>query len=307
MESVLCRAFEMDSELKPGEPYDGGINVGMKRFIEAADTDCLENRNPEVIRRLVRFFKPLFWHYFRPVIQGLERIPEGAGMFVSNHNGALLMPDLFIFGMALHERFGMEGLPYGMGHQTGISFPLLHRLFLPIGAVRGSQKNAHTLLSDGHKLLIYPGGELDSMRSYWKRTRIVFGNRRGYLQIALREGVPIIPVVSSGGHETLVILNEGRWLAGALQLDRLLNLKTWPIVFCLPWGLWVGIPPPTSLSAHRSTSRSWSPYDSSETDQRPRRIQHTWRRAIGRSTPKWRLPSNNLSQSGAGGVNDDGS
>ena len=218
--------------------------VAIKPLINEADIDCLERRNPEVIHRLARIFKPLFWHYFRPEIQGLERIPEGAAMFVANHNGALLMPDLFIFGMALHERFGMDGLPYGMGHQTGIGFPLLHRLFLPIGAVRGSRENAHTLLACGHKLLVYPGGELDSMRSFRNRTRIVFGKRRGYLRIALRERVPIIPVVSSGGHETLVILNEGKWLARALQLDRLLSLKTWPIVFCLPWGLWVGVPPP---------------------------------------------------------------
>ena len=218
--------------------------TSMKTFIEAADTDCLENRNPEVIRRLVTFFRPLFWRYFRPVIQGLERIPEGPGLFVANHNGALLMPDLFIFGMALYERFGIEGLPYGLGHQTGIGFPLLNRLFLPIGAVRGSQKNAHPLLADGNRLLVYPGGELDSMRSFRHRNRIIFGNRRGYLQIALRERIPIIPVVSSGGHETLIILNEGKWLARALQLDRRMSLKTWPIVFCLPWGLWIGVPPP---------------------------------------------------------------
>ena len=42
------------------------------------------------------------------------------------------------------------------------------------------------------------------------------------------------------------------------------------------------------------------------TDQRQRRIQHTWRRAIDRSTPKWKLSSNNSSLSGDGGVNDDG-
>jgi 1-acyl-sn-glycerol-3-phosphate acyltransferase len=131
-----------------------------------------------------------------------------------------------------------------MGHQTGISFPLLNRILIPIGAVRGSGRNAHILLDRGEKLLIYPGGELDSMRSFRKRDRIIFGRRRGYLRIALREGIPIIPVVSSGGHETLIILNEGKWLARALQLDRRICLKTWPIVFCLPWGLWVGVPPP---------------------------------------------------------------
>ena len=216
----------------------------MKPFIKTTDIDCLENRNPELVHRLARFFKPLFWHYFRPEIQGLERIPEGAGMFVGNHNGALLMPDLFIFGIALHDRFGIDGLPYGMGHETGIGFPILHRLFLPIGGVRGSQQNAHLLLAAGEKLLVYPGGELDSMRSFGKRTRIIFGKRRGYIRIALRERVPIIPVVSSGGHETLIILHEGKWIAQALRLDRLLSLKTWPILFCLPWGLWVGVPPP---------------------------------------------------------------
>ena len=154
------------------------------------------------------------------------------------------MPDLFIFGIALYERFGIDGLPYGMGHQTGIGFPILHRLFLPIGAVRGSQQNAHHLLAAGARLLIYPGGELDSMRSFWNRKRIFFGKRRGYVRLALRERVPIIPVVSSGAHETLFILNDGRWLARALRMDRWLHLKTWPIVFCLPWGLWFGVPPP---------------------------------------------------------------
>jgi 1-acyl-sn-glycerol-3-phosphate acyltransferase len=216
----------------------------MKPFIKTTDIDCLENRNPELIHQLTGFFKPLFWHYFRPEIQGLERLPEGACMFVGNHNGALLMPDLFIFGIALYERFGIDGLPYGMGHETGIGFPILRRLFLPIGVVCGSQQNAHLLLAAGDRLLVYPGGELDSMRSFRKRTRIIFGKRRGYLRIALRERVPIIPVVSSGAHETLLILHEGKWLARALQLDRLMSLKTWPIVFCLPWGLWFGVPPP---------------------------------------------------------------
>ena len=82
------------------------------------------------------------------------------------------------------------------------------------------------------------------MRSFRKGTRIIFSKRRGYLRIALHQRIPILPVVSSGAHETLLILNEGKWLARALHLDRLMSLKTWPIVFCLPWGLWFGVPPP---------------------------------------------------------------
>ncbi len=216
----------------------------MHPLLKTPDIDCPDNRDPEVIQVLIKIFKPLFWRYFRPVIHGLEHIPPGPGLYVGNHNGAMLMPDLFIFGMALYERFGVSGLPYGMAHKKGLGLPILNRLFLPIGAVRGSQHNARYFLSAGEKVLTYPGGDLDSMRSFWDRKRIIFGNHRGYIRLALTERVPIIPVVSAGAHETLFILHDGQWLARTLRLGRLLNTKTWPIVFCLPWGLWIGPPPP---------------------------------------------------------------
>ena len=216
----------------------------MSLFRKPLELDNPENRNPETIELLIKIFKPLFWRYFQPVVRGLEHIPSGPGLYVGNHNGAMLMPDLFIFGMALHERFGLEGLPYGMAHKKGIGLPLLNLLFLPIGALRGSQDNAKGRFASGAKVLTYPGGELDSMRSYWNRKRIIFGNRRGYIRLALREEVPIIPVVSAGAHETLVIFHDGQWLAQNLGLGRFLHCKTWPIVFCIPWGLWVGPPPP---------------------------------------------------------------
>jgi len=216
----------------------------MSLFKSIADIDSLENRDPEMISRLIRLFKPLFWRYFQPDIRGLERIPTGPGLFVGNHSGGMLMPDLFIFGMALHEHFGMAGLPFGMAHEFGLRVPLLNQLFLPIGAVRGCPENARRLLARGEKLLIYPGGELDLMRPFRDRHRIVFGPHRGYIRLALQEGVPIIPVVSCGAHETLFIIHDNRWLAQALGLDRFLSLKTWPLLFCLPWGLWCGPPPP---------------------------------------------------------------
>lgn len=217
--------------------------MDMRLLKRVADLDSLENRDPELIKKLIGLFQPLLWSYFRPEVQGIERIPEGAGLFVGNHNGALLMPDLFIFGIALYERFGLEGLPYGMVHDTGILFPVYGDFFLALGAVRGCERNAHRLLSLGEKVLIYPGGELDSMRSFWNRTRIFFKGR-GYIRLALKERVPIIPVVSSGAHETLFVLNDGRWIARTLRMDRWLHSWVWPIVFCLPWGLWVGVPPP---------------------------------------------------------------
>jgi len=218
---------------------------GLRRnLIARHDSDSPDNRDPEMIHRLYSLLKRPLWRYFRPVISGLERIPEGPGIYVGNHNGAMLMPDVLIFGAALYERFGVEDLPHGLAHSFGISLPAVHQLLTRLGALRGSQSNGVKLLEAGRKVWIYPGGELDSMRSFWRRDRVIFGSRRGYIRLALRTGAPIIPFVVAGAHETLLVLDDGRWLARLLRIDRLLGVKTWPIVLCLPWGLWIGVPPP---------------------------------------------------------------
>src|SRR5919109_858133 len=48
-----------------------------------------------------------------------------------------------------------------------------------------------------------------------------FGVRKGFIRLALNEGVPIVPVVSAGGQETALVLSRGDWLARLLQLDKL--------------------------------------------------------------------------------------
>ncbi|MCZ7687664.1 MAG: hypothetical protein M5U28_56555 [Sandaracinaceae bacterium] len=91
---------------------------------------------------------------------------------------------------------------------------------------------------------VYPGGDLDSMRPFRDRDRVVFGPRRGYVRLALRAGVPIVPVVAAGAHATSLVLTDGRALARALGLQRALRLEVCPVTVSVPWGLVVGITPP---------------------------------------------------------------
>jgi hypothetical protein len=71
----------------------------------------------------------------------------------------------------------------------------------------------------------------------------VFGNRRGYVRLALRQGVPIVPVVSAGSHATSIVLTDGRPLAKWLGMRRL-RIDVCPVTLSVPWGLVVGITPP---------------------------------------------------------------
>lgn len=208
----------------------------MKRY----DLDCLDNRDEGEIARLVGIVETVLRPYFRAEVRGEERIPEGAALYVGNHNAGLLMPEGFLLGAAVYRAHGIDAVPYGLGHEIAIALPLVHQLLVPLGAVRASQDNALRLFARGAKVLVYPGGDYEAMRPYRDRDRIVFGGRQGYIRLALRAGVPVVPVVAAGAHATFRVLDDGRWLARLLGADRLLRIKVWPLTLCLPWGLVVG-------------------------------------------------------------------
>ncbi len=207
------------------------------------DIDSLDNRNEAWIDRICGVAGPLLMRYFRAEVRGVARIPDGAALYVANHSSGIMTPDSFIFAYAVWKERGTRDVPYGLGHTFAISVPPLHQIVVPLGAVRASHENAPRLFDLGAKVIVYPGGDLDAMRPFRKRDRVVFGGRRGYVRLALRSGVPVIPVVAAGSHETLVILDERNWLRLVPGLERLLRIKVWPTTLTFPWGITLGVPP----------------------------------------------------------------
>lgn len=204
------------------------------------DPDRFDQRDPALFERLAPWVERIHCRYHRAEVRGVERVPAGPALFVANHNGGLWTADTWILGHALYRRFGLEGVPYGLGHEKVLAFPPFNRILVPLGAVRATPANAERLLAAGHKVLVYPGGDEDALRPYRHRDRIVFGGRRGYARLALKTGVPIVPVVAAGAHSTFVVIDDLRWLARLIRADRWLRIKVWPLILCLPWGLAMG-------------------------------------------------------------------
>ena len=101
-------------------------------------------------------------------------------------------------------------------------------------------------------MLVYPGGDYEVYRPSWQRHVVEFGGRKGFVRLARRAGVPIVPVASVGGQETALFLDREQWLAKLLMLDKVLRLKSMPIPLAPPWGLkitdWSGdIPLPAKI------------------------------------------------------------
>ncbi|MFW6066839.1 MAG: lysophospholipid acyltransferase family protein [Myxococcota bacterium] len=195
------------------------------------------HRDSAWIAGLVAVSRPLLERWFKPEVRGLSRIPEGPALYVGNHSGGFMTPDTWIFTSAVFERRGIGDVPYGLTHDTVMRWPGVRRLLDHLGGVHANAANAHRLFAQGAKVLVYPGGDLDAFRPSRDRDRVVFGKRRGYVRLALREGVPVVPVVSAGSHEGWYVLDDGRWIARLLPVHRLLRTDVVPITLSIPWGL----------------------------------------------------------------------
>jgi 1-acyl-sn-glycerol-3-phosphate acyltransferase len=215
----------------------GAVAGTVRARIPEAD---LDERDPDFIRETLPAQWLLASLWFRGEVRGLGNIPEdGPVLLVGNHSGGNMSPDTLVFTLAFSTYFGVERRFHQLAHNLVLSMPGLGFL-RKYGVVAASPGNAQRALRSGAALLVYPGGDHEVHRPVWERNRVNFDGRRGFVRLALEHGVPIVPVVSIGGHETALFLTRGEGLARALRLDRLFRLKVLPLSVAAPWGLNVG-------------------------------------------------------------------
>jgi 1-acyl-sn-glycerol-3-phosphate acyltransferase len=230
---------------KGQEEASGGLPGRIVRAIAGAvqariPTADLDERDPDYIRERLPGIWLLASLYFRGDVRGLANIPEdGPVLLVGNHSGGNLTPDTGVFTLAFNAYFGVERPFYQLAHNLVLSMPGLSFL-RKFGTVAASPENAERALNEGAALLVYPGGDYEVHRPVWERNKVDFGGRKGFIRLALKHDVPIVPVVAIGGQETSLFLSRGELLAKLLLLDRLFRLKVVPISIAAPWGLNVG-------------------------------------------------------------------
>src|SRR4051794_35184588 len=188
--------------------------------------DWLEARDPEYIERTLPTIRAWSDLYFRAEVSGLEEIPaDEPVLLVGNHSGGTLIADTFVFSQSFYDHFGPQRRFHQLAHDLVFKVPGTRILVQRYGTVPASPVNMRKALRLGAALLVYPGGDHETYRPTWESGEIDFAWRTGFVELALRENVPIVPVVAIGGQETALFLGRGRRLARALQLDRLLRLK----------------------------------------------------------------------------------
>jgi 1-acyl-sn-glycerol-3-phosphate acyltransferase len=180
--------------------------------------DDVAARDPQLVELFHDGFRILAKTYFRLRTEGVENVPAtGPVLLVGNHSGALVPTEGFFTAFALHERFGSGRALYALVHDFVFEDPLLRGYALRLGMLRAGHESARHALDAGHCVLVYPGSDLDVFRPFRDRHKVVLAGRKGFLQLALRAQVPIVPVVTLGTHEQLIVLTRGDRLAKLLD------------------------------------------------------------------------------------------
>jgi len=182
-------------------------------------------------------WNPLIDYWFRMEIDGWERIPEEPALLIGIHSGAPFVWDAWTVGVQWWRRFGSERTLHGTAHDALMALPGVGAYFRRMGVLPAQADSITAALAAGHDVALWPGGERDSLRPWTQRDEAVLAGRKGFIKLAIRSAVPIVPISTVGGPDSMPVIASGRRLASLLQLDRIARLKTFPIAIQVPWGI----------------------------------------------------------------------
>src|SRR3954469_20701142 len=170
----------------------------------------------ERVRAFVRkAYDPMYKHWFRAEWEGLDKIPaEGGALLVSNHAGAIPSDAPAI----MHGIETELGRPvYGLAEYIFRELPVIGTLWSRAGGVTAQPDNAYRLLREQNQLvLVFPEGTKGTSKNYSERYRLRRFGRGGFVEIAMRAGVPIVPIAVVGAEESMPIIFKVPQLAKAL-------------------------------------------------------------------------------------------
>jgi 1-acyl-sn-glycerol-3-phosphate acyltransferase len=221
----------------------------LARRIAAGRADTSRQRDPDFIRRLLPAIA-CYTSYFTPEVRRLDRMPaDGPALVAGNHSCLFYMPEVWTCAQAILSRRGIGAPANLLAYDLLFALPGVRPVLRRLGVVPASTGQAESALARGACVLVYPGGDLEACRPWTQRDKVDFGGRKGFVQLALRCQVPVVPVAAHGGHHAIVVLARGDRLARAAGLRRL-RINVFPLLAGPPFGINCVLTPPPPMPAH---------------------------------------------------------
>jgi len=185
--------------------------------------------DPDLVEHvLAPLLRPLYRHWWRVEVRGLEHIPEkGAALVVGNHAGTLPFDAMMVALAVLDEHPAHRTLRM-LAADIAFSLPVVAPLARKSGNTLACPEDAERLLRAGELVGVWPEGYKGLGKPFSERYRLQRFGRGGFVEVALRTGAPIIPVAVVGSEEIYPMIGNLRRLA------RLLGVPYVPVTPTLP-------------------------------------------------------------------------
>jgi 1-acyl-sn-glycerol-3-phosphate acyltransferase len=181
---------------------------------------------PGFVRFAKRWLRPIVKAAYRPTLDGLERLPtDRPFMLVSNHSAGMSIAEILSFIVLYLDKVGPDRPLAGFAHPFGFHVYPASALLRGVGAIPSTYDAARDTLAKGVPLLVFPGGDYETLRPVWQANRVDFGGRKGFLRLARELRVPIVPMGIQGSHYTAPVLWRGRALSKVFLFPWLFGLK----------------------------------------------------------------------------------
>jgi 1-acyl-sn-glycerol-3-phosphate acyltransferase len=187
---------------------------------------------------------PVLWlykHYFRVETHGLENVPDGRVLLISNHSGQLPFDGAMI-GTAIFADRDPPRMIRAMVEKWVPTLPFASTFFARMGQVVGTPENCRRLLNQDEAILVFPEGAKGISKLYKDAYQLQdFGN--GFMRLALETNTPIVPVAVVGAEEQAPAMADLKGIARLLGMPSLpLTLTGMPLPLPTKYRLYFGEP-----------------------------------------------------------------
>ena len=176
--------------------------------------------DPGLTERVMGISRPFLKGYLRSEVRGLENMPPGGALVVSNHSGGMLPMDVPILAAEFYDEYGYGRPLYTLSHDMLLVGPT-GDFFKKIGYISANHENADEALRSGGRRRGIPWRRLrrvpaDAVGEH-HRLRRPHGLREGRAEC---RGADRSRRSASAARRRQLYLSRGTWLAKRARPDR---------------------------------------------------------------------------------------
>lgn len=173
----------------------------------------------------------MFFYYWwnRVDVYGVENVPnKGSALLIANHGGVVPLDAAHIVTSLIMKK-EKPRLVRTLVERFLPTLPFIYTFMSRVGQVVGTYENAEIIVDSGELLQIFPEGSKGATKPYYKYYQLEEFNV-GFMEIALKKKIPIIPIGVVGSNEQALILFDLKPLAKLLKIPNFPITPFWPLL-----------------------------------------------------------------------------